>query len=295
LKIALIGADGQLGSDLQKVIPASELIPLTLKDVDITDAQKLEKVLLACQPDIVINTAAYHNVDACEDNLEAAFKVNVLGVKNLCRSAQKNNIILVHFSTDYVFDGEKTTPYSEADCPRPVNAYGISKLAGELYIRSQLERYFIVRSAGLYGVAGCMATGRLNFVEIMLKLAREKGEVKVVDDQIVSPTYTLDLARKVYGLVQTEHYGIFHLVNHGQCSWYEFAKKIFELTQTKVKLEKTTTAAFGARARRPAYSALDNARLRALGMDDMREWEAALGAYLQEMGKLGSHFRESRV
>jgi len=282
LKIALIGADGQLGTDLQKVIPAAELIPLTIKDIDITDLNRVEKVLLKYKPNAIINTAAFHRVDDCEADDSLALKVNATGVKNLCQAALKNNSVLLHLSTDYVFDGSKKTPYTENDCPCPGTAYGISKLAGEQYIRYLLDKYFIVRSSGLFGTRGCMASGGLNFIELMLKLAREKDKVRVVSDQIISPTYTLDLAKKIYQLLQTEHFGTYHITNNGKCSWYEFAKKVFELTNTKVVLEKTTAAEFKAKAKRPAYSVLDNSNLRRLGMDDLQTLDQALVAYLKE-------------
>jgi len=282
LKIVLIGADGQLGTDLQKVIPAAELVPLTIKDIDITDMHRVDKVLLKHKPDTIINTAAFHRVDDCEEDDTLALKVNATGVKNLCQAALENNSVLLHLSTDYVFDGSKKTPYTEDDCPSPGTAYGISKLAGEYYIRYLLDKYFIVRSSGLFGARGCMASGGLNFIELMLRLAREKGKVRVVADQIVSPTYTQDLAKKIYQLIQTKHFGTYHITNNGQCSWYEFAEKIFELTKTKVVLEKTTSAEFKAKANRPAYSVLDNAKLRSLGMDDLQTWDQALAAYLKE-------------
>jgi len=286
MKIALIGADGQLGTDLQKVIPANELIPLTISDIDVTDKQNVSNVIKKHSPDVVINTSAYHRVDDCEDNDEPAFKVNAIGVKNLCLACKEIDCELLHISTDYVFDGNKGSPYVESDCPNPGTVYGISKLAGENYIRYMLSKYYIVRSSGLFGVRGCMATGGRNFIEMMLHLAREKGHVRVVTDQIVSPTYTLDLARKISQLIKTRKYGTYHITNNGQCSWHEFANKIFELTDIKVKLEKTTTGEFKSKAKRPAYSVLDNYNLRKIGLDDLPTWDKALKAYLDEKKKV---------
>lgn len=285
-KILLIGADGQLGTDLQKVIPPGQIIPLTISEIDITNKEQTLNVIGKYHPEVVINTAAYHQVDACEDNDELAFKVNMLGVKNVCLACLQNNSTLVQISTDYVFDGNKRKPYTEDDRPNPQGVYGITKLAGEYYVKYMLSKYFIVRSSGLYGAAGCMASNRLNFIELMLKLAKEKGKVRVVTDQIVSPTYTLDLASKIYQLCGTGKYGLYHITNNGQCSWYDFAKKAFELAKTKVILEKTTSAEFASKAKRPAYSVLENRNLRKIKMDDLRAWDQALAAYLKEKGHI---------
>lgn len=286
MKIAIIGADGQLGTDLLKVIPSGEALPLTIKDINVTDADQVAKVIERLKPEVVLNTAAFHRVDDCEDEVELAYQVNGVGVRNLSLAVKKVGAVLLHVSTDYVFDGGQKKPYAETDCPKPKTAYGISKLAGEYFMQYLLKKFFIVRSSGLFGCAGCLASGRLNFIELMLKLAREKGCVRVVTDQMVSPTYTLDLAQKIYELIQTKHYGIYHITNSGQCSWYQFAQKIFELTNTKVKLEKTTSAEFKARAVRPAYSVLANANLRKIGLAGLRPWEQALAAYLKEKNTL---------
>ena len=282
MKILLIGADGQLGTDIQKVIDRSELIPLTIADIDVTDKNSVSSVINKHKPDVVINTSAYHKVDDCEDHDKEAFAVNALGVKNLCVACKEADSALVHISTDYVFDGNKGKPYTEADIPNPGTVYGISKLAGEEYVRSMLKKYFLIRTCGLYGVAGCLGKGGGNFIESMLKLAKQKPVIRVVGDQVVSPTYTLDLARKINQLIRTEHYGLYHIANKGSCSWCEFAKKIFELTGTKVKVESATTDEFKAKARRPAFSVLDNGNLRKLGLDDLRTWDKALEAYLEE-------------
>jgi dTDP-4-dehydrorhamnose reductase len=282
MKALIIGADGQLGTDLQKVIPAAESIPLTISDIDVTDKDNVAKVIARHKPDVVINTSAYHRVDDCEDNDQIAFSVNAFGVKNLCLACRENDAALVHISTDYVFDGSKGKPYMEDDLPNPGTVYGISKLAGELYARYMLKKYFVVRTCGLFGVAGCLGKGGGNFIETMLDLAKKKPVLRVVADQIVGPTYTFDLARKINELIRTQHYGLYHVTNKGECSWYDFAKKIFELTGTPVKLEKATTSEFKAKATRPAYSVLAHKNLNKIGMDDMRTWDKALKAYLDE-------------
>ncbi|MFC1540792.1 dTDP-4-dehydrorhamnose reductase [Candidatus Margulisiibacteriota bacterium] len=282
MKVLIIGSDGQLGTDLCKVIPKEEQVPLTIADIDITDRDKTLAVIKQHAPDIVINTAAYHNVDDAEDNKDLAFSVNAQGAKNVAEACQQAGAGLVHLSTDYVFDGSKDSPYVESDPPRPLSVYAESKYAGEHYVKEISGKHFIIRSAGLYGAAGCLGKGGTNFVEAMLKRAASQPELRVVTDEIVSPTYTLDLAIKIDQLLRTGQYGIYHIVNHGQCSWHEFTCKIFELLGRQVSIEKVTSAEFKARAKRPKYSVLKNANLAKLGLDDLRPWPEALRAYLNE-------------
>jgi dTDP-4-dehydrorhamnose reductase len=283
MKIMIIGADGQLGSDLCRVIPAEEQIPLTIKELDITDKEQTRAVIKKCAPQIVINTAAFHRVDDCEERAAEAFAVNTIGVKLVAEACREADAALLQISTDYVFDGTKRAPYLETDVPQPQTVYGISKLAGEFCVKYLLEKYFIVRTAGLYGRAGCMGKGGGNFVENMLLKAESQKEFRVVKDEVLSPTYAFDLARKIYELIQTKQYGIYHIVNHGGCSWHEFAVKIFELLgKEDVKIIATVAKEFKSKARRPAYSVLANANLAALGLNDMRDWREALQAYLVE-------------
>lgn len=286
MKILVIGADGQLGSDLCKVIPKEERVPLTIQDIDITDKEKTFKVIKEHAPDVVINTAAFHNVDKCEDNKDLAFSVNAEGVKHVAAACKEFGAVLAHISTDYVFDGEKGSSYVETDRPDPQSVYARSKLAGESNLAKILDKYFIVRSSGLYGTAGCMGKGGGNFVEGMLKRASSQPELKVVTDEVLSPTYTFDLASKINQLIRTKHYGLYHIVNHGECSWYEFTSKIFELLGRKITMLKALSADFKTKARRPQYSVLKNANLEKLGMDDLRPWPDALKAYLIEKGHL---------
>ena len=280
MKIAIIGANGQLGSDLVKVLQDEALIPLTHQDVDICEPVGMRATLQRSRPDMVINTAAYHKVDECEVNAERSFAVNAFGVRNLALACRDQGCALVHLSTDYVFDGRKGTAYEETDLPNPINVYGASKLAGEHLVRYLLDRHFIVRTSGLFGVAGSSGKGG-NFVELMLRLAKEGRDIRVVDDQVLSPTYTLDLARQIKALTQTEHYGLYHATSQGACSWYQFTTKIFELAGVSPSLSPQTTAQSGARSTRPAHSELDNAALRRLGLDQMRRWEEGLAAYME--------------
>ncbi|MFA5839297.1 MAG: dTDP-4-dehydrorhamnose reductase [Candidatus Margulisiibacteriota bacterium] len=282
MKIVIIGADGQLGYDLCRVIPKDEQIPLTINDIDITNKEQTISLIKKLSPEIVINTAAYHKVDDCETNELLAFKVNELGASNVAQACQAVEACMVHFSTDYVFDGTKNEPYLEGDCPNPLSVYGTSKLNGENLVRIFAGKHFIVRSTGLYGVAGCLGKGGGNFVETMLKMSEKGTELKVIDDEIVSPTYTLHLARVVNQLIRTDKYGIYHMVNHGQCSWYAFAAEIFKLLGKKVKLTPISSKEYYAKAKRPAYSVLKNANLAKIGLDQMPTWQIALKEYLIE-------------
>lgn len=282
MKILIIGADGQLGTDLCKIIPKNEQVPLTIRDLDITKREKVLEVLKKHSPQIVINTAAYHRVDDCEDHEVQAFAVNSIAVKYLAEACQEIDSALVHISTDYVFDGEKNSPYVESDEPKPQSIYGISKLAGEMSVSYLLKKYYLIRSSGLYGKAGCLGKGGGNFVENLLKRAETQSEFRVVADEVVSPTYTVDLAAKIYQLIKSDHYGLYHIVNHGQCSWFEFAQKIFDLIGKKVKVVPISSADYKTKAKRPSYSVLKNTGLQKLGLDDLRSWEEALKAYLNE-------------
>jgi len=282
MKIVIIGADGQLGHDLCRVIDRSEQVPLTIKDIDITDKQQCDEVLSKYSPDIVINTAAYNKVDEAETHQDEAFKVNAEGAKNVALACKKLDAIMVHFSTDYIFDGTKTTPYIETDEPGPRSAYGKSKLVGESLIWDNMHKYFIIRTAGLFGIAGCLGKGGGNFVESILRQAQAGKDLKVVDDEIFSPTYTMDLAQKLNELIRTWQFGLYHLTNAGQCSWYEFAEKILEYTGIKTKLVRLKVAELKALAPRPKYSVLDNYNLRKIGLKDMRPWPEALKDYLAE-------------
>ncbi len=290
MRILLIGANGQLGSDLVRVLAGEGLVPLTHRDIEICDAGGTRMVITRHQPQIVINTAAYHRVDECETNVEKSFQVNTFGVRNLALACREVGAALVHISTDYVFDGRKVAPYVETDLPNPINVYGASKLAGEHFVRYLLDKYFIVRTSGLYGVAGSSGKGG-NFVESRLKQARDGKTIRMVNDQVLSPTYTLDLAHQIHRLIQTEHYGLYHITNAGSCSWYDFTAEILKLSGLETGLIPQSTDRSGAAAQRPAYSVLENAALARLGLDEMRPWTEALAAYLRERedgGQTGS-------
>jgi len=281
----LIGANGQLGSDLRQAFSDCDLVPLTHAELELTDRTQVWDMLHKYGPHLILNTAAYHRVDECEDQPERAFVVNAIAVRDLAIAAREVGAVLVHFSTDYVFDGRRRHPYREVDRPGPLSVYATSKLAGEYFIQAALDRYFLIRTCGLYGLAGSRSKAG-NFVETMLRLAADGREIQVVGDQIVTPTSAKELAHKVRQLVETDAYGLYHITNNGECSWYQFAQAILELSGVRPHLTETTSVAYGARAARPAYSVLDNASLRSLGLDDLREWRDALADYLTERKRL---------
>ena len=279
----VIGATGQLGSDLVRTFDQpGELVALSTRDVDILDSARTRSMLETLRPTCVINTAAYNLVDRAEDDERSAFALNAEAVGTLAAICQAAGARLVHFSTDYVFDGAKRTPYLETDSPQPVSVYGESKLAGERLALERCERSVIFRVCGLFGLAGSLGKGKGNFVETMLRLAREGRPLRVVSDQVLCPSYTLDLARKVWKVLPKVAHPVYHLTNAGQVSWYEFARRALELAGVTADLTPVTAAEYGARARRPAYSVLAHAHLAALGEDDLRPWDAALPAYVAE-------------
>lgn len=261
MKIAIIGSRGQLGQDLVKTAPSQlDLITFTRGDFDITDRIDVFDFLAGEEKfDVVINTAAFHRTDQCEDEPEKAFLVNATGVKNLAEACDKANAILIHISTDYVFDGGKIKtkePYYEDDTPNPVNIYGVSKLAGEYIVRNYLEKYYIVRSSSLYGVAGASGKGG-NFPYTILKKAKAGEKLRVVDDMYMVPTHTFDLAQGIWRLLLEGHpYGVYHITHEGYCTWYEFAVKILETVGLKADIEPVKHTAFPTRARRPLWSVL---------------------------------------
>jgi dTDP-4-dehydrorhamnose reductase len=280
MKIAIIGANGQLGTDLFQVFNSrEEVVPLTHNDIEISDIDNVKRVLSNIRPDVVINTAAYHNVPQCEMNSMRAFEINGLGLLNLSRISKDLDYILVHYSTDYVFDGLKMSPYHEEDRENPVNVYAVTKLAGEYFVKNYSEKYFIIRISGIYGKVPCRAKGG-NFITTMVKVAKEKSVVKVVSDEILTPTPTEDIARNTFSLIRTQAYGLYHMSCEGECSWYEFAKVIFETLNLKTPLEPCSVMDFSSPVRRPHYSVLENRNLGKIGLDQMKPWKDSLRAFL---------------
>jgi len=286
VRVLLIGANGQLGSDLLKVFQAAgdTVIPVTHAQLDVCSEAQVSQVIANAKPDLVLNTAAYHRVEECEKQSALAFQVNGTAVMRLAVAAKAAGAVLVHYSTDYVFGGyEKGTPYAETDLPAPVNVYGTSKIVGECLIAAYAERYFAIRTCGLYGVAGSSGKGG-NFVETMLKKAMAGDAIRVVDDQILTPTYTADLAQATRHLVLTGRYGLYHVSSEGQCSWFEFARSIFERAGVEAKLSPVRSSEFASPVRRPANSVLSKAKLGSVGVS-IPAWEDALPRYLEERSR----------
>ena len=271
--ILVVGANGMLGHDLMQVL-SGEIRGVDIDDIDITAIESTRRLLFTLKPSVIINAAAYTDVDGCESGRELAMRVNGEGVGNLALTAREINAKLVQISTDYIFDGSKGSPYLEDDPVNPLSVYGESKLAGELNAR-QAPGYLIVRTQWLYGAHG------KNFVETMLRLAGEKNELAVVDDQIGSPTWTVDLSLAVKALLEKECRGIYHVANAGYCSWNEFARTIFAEAGLEMTVNPLATKELDRPARRPLYSTLDCAKLiRDTGFQP-EPWLDALRKYLQ--------------
>lgn len=286
MRVLLIGHRGQLGSDLKRVFASEELILAGKDNMPVQDAAAVDAFIDAHHPGLILNCSAFHRVDEMEDNPGPAFDINVLAVRNLAVAARRNQAAVVHFSTDYVFDGPGRTPYTEDDPPCPKCIYGVSKAAGELMLASLWPRHFIFRVSGLYGYAGSREKGS-NFVEMMIGLARQGKPIRVVEDQVLTPTSTMDVAAAVRCVTATDNYGLYHLTNAGQCSWHEFAAAVFQAAGLQPDLTPSTSAAFPTRAKRPAYSVLDNLRLRSAGFADLPDWRDALSRYVHGRAAAG--------
>jgi dTDP-4-dehydrorhamnose reductase len=283
MKYAVLGAAGQLGRDLCPLLEG-EVVPLTRAEADLTRPEMLRATLTMLRPHSVVNCAAYNFVDRAESQPEAAMAVNGWGIRALAEICRDLDCCLVHFSTDYVFglDSGRRTPYRTEDTPGPVSVYGLSKLAGEYVVRATVPRHFVVRTCGLYGLWGSGGKGG-NFVETMLRVASEGKPLRVVVDQVCTPTFTMDLATASAALMKTDCYGLHHLVNGGSCSWFDFAQTIFELAGMKPDLTPVTGAEWKTPARRPGYSVLEC-------RTKLRPWRESLAAYLrQRSAKQGQH------
>ena len=246
-----------------------------IDSLDITDYEQVEKIVTDLRPDVIFNCAAHTNVDGCENDIENAYKINSIGAQNLAMISEDIGSKLVHFSTDYVFSGEDEIPRIESDFTSPNTIYGKSKLYGEELVKQFCSKYFIIRTAWLYGDGN-------NFVRTMLKLSKQNDKLTVVGDQFGCPTYTKDLAKVAIDLSNTKYYGLYHGTCQGSCSWYDFACKIFEIMNIDIKVEKVTSEQFVRPAKRPTYSVIDNFMLRLRGLDTFRHWEDSLKDYLQE-------------
>ncbi|MBP9185524.1 MAG: dTDP-4-dehydrorhamnose reductase [Bacteroidia bacterium] len=283
-KAIILGAQGQLGSDITNFFTSQNIETITpaRADLDIKNLMQVKGFLAQHRPDVIINTAAYHNVDLCEENPKEALNINATAPAFIARMCNYLKIKFVHFSTDYVFDGEKNSPYNELDKPNPLNVYGQTKYAGENAILAENQAALILRVSALYGVNPCRAKNGLNFIQLMLKLANERPSLNVVGDEFVSPTATADIAKLLPALIKNELSGIVHLTSEGSCSWHEFASTIFQLTNTKVEVNKVDSSFFPSKTPRPKYSVLENASLKNRGIASLPHWKDALQNYLKQ-------------
>ncbi len=270
MRICLLGGTGQLGYELQRVLKDEELFSCGRRDFDITNIDKTHEALRTINPDVIIHAAAVTDVDLCEDRMELAFKVNGRATANVAEVANTIKSRLVYISTDYVFDGEKGSAYNEADKENPINIYGKSKLQGEEAVKSHMDKYFIVRTAWLYGHKG------KNFIKSILSLANNNSLLTVVNDQQGCPTYGFDLSEAIYQLINNDSYGIYHFVNEGQATWYDFAEEICRVKGIEAKLLPISSQELQRKARRPKNSSLNNNS----GIK-LREWQAALADFLK--------------
>jgi dTDP-4-dehydrorhamnose reductase len=277
LRVLVTGAGGQLGLELAEILPGRghETVALSRAELDVADAGAVESVLEGCVPDLVVNAAAYTDVDGCEAEAVLAYSINALGPRNLAQTCERLGCELLHISTNYVFDGEGERPYEPFDAPRPISAYGRTKLAGEELVKHLTHRWYIVRSAGVYG------RGR-NFVRTMLRLGAERDILKVKDDELISPTYARDLAEGVAEIAETGCYGLYHLANSGFCSWYEFTREIFDLAGVEAEVVPIPGSEYPLPAARPA-----NGVMSTLGSPELRHWREALVDYLEREAVLG--------
>lgn len=294
MKILVTGANGMLATqiitdlkrgyseigDLPPSMKNAELLETDFATLDVTDNLACRAYFAENVPDICINCAAYTNVNGCEDHQLEAFKVNAMGARNLARACELVGARLVHVSTDYVFDGTGNTPFCEYDLPAPQSVYGKTKLAGEAFVEQFCSKYFIVRTAWLYGYTGS------NFVKTMVKKAKEEDEFQIVNDQTGSPTNAADLSYHILKLAPTCEYGIYHCTGEGECTWYDFAKEIVRLSGEKANVLPRSSKDYPSPAKRPDYSYLENMMLRATVGNEMRDWKVALKAYFDNQNKM---------
>jgi dTDP-4-dehydrorhamnose reductase len=284
MRITIIGADGQLGTDLveQCTREGHDVTSLTYNDIHIEDMDSAASALKAAKPDAVFNAAAFHNVPKCETEIDQAFAVNARGPLNIAKLSEDLGFVNIHYSTDYVFDGAKHAPYVETDAPNPLNVYATSKLAGEYFALNYSPRGTVIRLSGIYGRIPSMMKGN-NFVSIMVKLAAEKPEVRVVTDEILSPTPTSEIAEKSLAILRSGDTGLYHLVSEGECSWFEFAQTIWDTLKLSTPLLQTSVQEFASPVKRPYYSVLENAHYQRLpNVQPMTHWKEALIRFLNK-------------
>ncbi len=275
MKIVILGGNGQLGKEFENFLKnKAEIYSFSHSELDILNQELLTKKIQEIKPEVVINCSAYTKVDKAEEEKEECIKVNAIGAKNVSYASYKVGAKVVYFSSDYIFDGEKGNPYTELDNPNPLSIYGKSKLWGEVYTKEKNPNFLILRISWLYGIYG------KNFVKTIIKKAKEEKELRIVNDQKGSPTYTLDVVKQTWELIKRDKVGIYHSTNQGETTWYEFAKKIIEKLNVKTKISPIKTEEYPTLAKRPKYSVLENYFLKLEGINIMRDWEAALSEFL---------------
>ncbi|MGL4990772.1 MAG: dTDP-4-dehydrorhamnose reductase [Sarcina sp.] len=291
MKILITGSKGQLGNELidiinkgyaeigqvSDIIKNAEIISVDIDELNIINELQVKEFIIDKKPDVVINCAAYTNVDKCEEFKNIAYEINAIGPRNIAKACEIVGAKFVQVSTDYVFEGKGSVPFIEEDILNPQSEYGRGKLDGEEFTKEFCNKHYIVRTAWLYGYVGN------NFVYTMLKLADSNTELKVVDDQRGNPTHANDLAYSILKMIETENYGVYHCTGKGECSWFDFATKIMSLANKDCKVNACTTEEFPRPARRPEYSSLDNKMLRETIGDDMRDWEVALESFIEKV------------
>lgn len=276
MKVLIIGSEGMLGHDLVDILSRENEVKTTnINTLDITNINKTIETVKEVNPDVVVHAAAFTDVDGSETNPDMAYKVNALGTRNVAVACKEADSAMVYICTDYVFDGLKGTSYYEYDQTNPLSVYGKTKHIGEIYIRDILNKFYIVRSSWLYGIHGP------NFITTMLNLAENNKEIKVVNDQIGSPTYTVDLSKAIAKLIKKPAFGIYHITNSDSCSWYEFAREIFEIAGIDVELVPVTTEEFPRPAPRPKYSVLENYNWKLEGFPEIQSYKTAMRQYME--------------
>lgn len=286
MRVLVTGAKGQLGTDVMEQLNANniEAVGIDREELDIVDKKAceefFEKANAEKRIDAVIHCAAYTAVDKAEDEQELSYNINALGTENIALACKKFDMKLMYISTDYVFNGQGERPWEPDDEREPLNVYGKTKYEGELFVEKLSDKYFIVRIAWVFGIAGH------NFIKTMLKLAKERDSLTVVDDQIGSPTYTADLSKLLVAMIQTDKYGRYHATNEGYCSWYEFAKEIFKVAGVEIDIKPVDSSAYPAKAKRPANSRMEKSKLDEMGFKRLPSWQDATRRYIEELQKL---------
>ena len=286
MRVLVTGAKGQLGTDVMDQLNANniEAVGIDREELDIVDKKAceefFEKANAEKRIDAVIHCAAYTAVDKAEDEQELSYNINALGTENIALACKKFDMKLMYISTDYVFNGQGERPWEPDDEREPLNVYGKTKYEGVVFVEKLSDKYFIVRIAWVFGIAGH------NFIKTMLKLAKERDSLTVVDDQIGSPTYTADLSKLLVAMIQTDKYGRYHATNEGYCSWYEFAKEIFKVAGVEIDVKPVDSSAYPAKAKRPANSRMEKSKLDEMGFKRLPSWQDATRRYIEELQKL---------